>query len=123
LSDESGTLATPAGVIRRSGDAEADRRALVARATEEAVDTVVVGLPLSLSGETGRAAEAALAEVEALRQLLSVPVVTHDERLTTVSAVRALRSSGRSTRRRPRGDVDSAAAAVLLQSWLDANRG
>jgi len=120
VSDESGTLASPLGFLTRSGDPESDHRAVAARVAETGATTVVVGLPLSLSGRAGPAAEAVMAEVATLRARLEVPVVTHDERLTTVTATRAMRSAGRSPRRRQRGDVDAAAAAVLLQSWLDA---
>jgi putative Holliday junction resolvase len=85
---------------------------------------VVVGLPLTLDGGRGPAAEAAEEVVAALRARLepnAVPVVTHDERLTTVVAERSLRAGGRSNRRR-RSVVDQAAATVLLQSWLDRQR-
>ena len=118
VSDATGRLAVPRGVIERSGDRSVDHAEVARRAREEQAGTVVVGLPLSLSGRTGPAAAAALAEVEELRRVLDVPVVTHDERLTTVTATRALRESG-TRRRRRKGDVDQAAAAVILQSWLD----
>ncbi len=80
---------------------------------------IVVGLPLSLSGRTGPAAAAALAEVEALRRSAGdIEVVVHDERLTTVTAERALIEGG--VRRDARRDVvDKVAAAVMLQSWLE----
>jgi len=84
----------------------------------------VVGLPLSLDGRRRRAAVAAEEEATALRALLApegVDVETFDERLTTVSAERALAAAGRSGRTRRRV-VDQAAAAVLLQTWLDARR-
>jgi putative Holliday junction resolvase len=82
------------------------------------VERVVVGLPLSMDGSVGPAAEAALDEVGALRQALPVPVETWDERLTTVSAERSLRERGVRARDQRR-TVDQVAAAVLLQSWLD----
>ena len=83
--------------------------------------TVVVGLPLSLSGQVGPAARAALDEAAALRELLEplgVSVETADERFTTVEAERSLRAAGR-TGKAARRVVDSAAAMVLLQAWLD----
>ena len=67
------------------------------------------------------AARAAAAEAEALRAVLSVPVETYDERLTTVTADRSLkelRVKGHARRR----VVDQVAAAVMLQAWLDHNR-
>jgi putative Holliday junction resolvase len=124
VSDSAGTLATPRGTLRRSGDAGRDRRALVDLAVEEEVAVVVVGHPLSLDGTRGPAARAAEAEAEALGALLEehgVEVVLVDERLTTVSAHQALTAGG--TRGRDqRAVVDQTAAAILLTTWLDARR-
>ena len=66
-SDSGRTLASPWGTIERSGDADRDRRAVVDAIREVEASTVVVGLPLSLSGEVGPAARAALDEAAALR--------------------------------------------------------
>ena len=88
---------------------------------EVEASTVVVGLPLSLSGEAGPAARAALDEAAALRSLLEplgVQVETADERFTTVEAERSLAAAGRRGKA-ARRVVDSAAAMVLLQAWLD----
>jgi putative Holliday junction resolvase len=119
-SDETETLASPLSLLERSGDAARDHRAIIDAAREIDAHTIVVGLPLSLSGREGPAANAVRTEVEALRALASpdIDVVVHDERLTTVSAERALRESG-SRRRSRRQKIDAAAAAVMLQSWLD----
>jgi putative pre-16S rRNA nuclease len=120
-SDSGRSLASPWGTIERSGDPGRDRRAVVEAVREVEASTVVVGLPLSLSGEIGPAARAALDETTALRALLEplgVRVETADERFTTVEAERALRAAGR-TGKAARRVVDSAAAMVLLQAWLD----
>jgi putative Holliday junction resolvase len=120
-SDSARTLASPWGTVERSGDAERDRLAVVAAVRECEAGTLVVGLPLSLSGQAGPAARAALDETEALRALLGpfgVAVETADERFTTVEAERGMRAAGR-TGKAARKVVDSAAAMVLLQSWLD----
>jgi putative Holliday junction resolvase len=120
-SDRGRRLATPWGTIERSGDPEQDRRAVLDAVRDVGGTTVVVGLPLSLSGALGPAARAALEETVALREVLEplgVVVENADERLTTVEAERALRAAGR-TSRRTRQVVDSAAAMVLLQAWLD----
>jgi putative holliday junction resolvase len=121
VSDPSGTLATPLAVLDRTGDSAADRRAILTTARDAGASRIVVGLPVGLSGSPGAAARAVLAEVEALRAEAegSMDVVTHDERLTTVIAEQQLRDAGvrgRSARAR----VDSAAATVILQSYLDA---
>ena len=120
LSDPTGRVATPHAVIERSGDAVVDRRKILAHAREAGASRVVVGLPLSLSGDTGPAARAVLEEVAALRALAGeeVTVETHDERLTTVIAEQGMREA-RVPRRARRRTVDSAAAAVMLQSYLE----
>jgi putative Holliday junction resolvase len=122
VSDSSGLLASPRTTIVRGLDPAADRAALVALVAEEGAGTVVVGLPRELSGREGTAARAARAEIEALRALLEpdgVTVEAFDERLTTVTAERALAQAGHDGRSRRRV-VDQAAAAVLLQAWLDS---
>ena len=120
LSDPAGRVATPHAMIERSGDPAADRRKILAYAREAGASRVVVGLPLSLSGDTGPAARAVLEEVAALRALAGeeVTVETHDERLTTVIAEQGMREA-RVPRRARRRTVDSAAAAVMLQSYLE----
>ena len=85
------------------------------------VTLVVVGLPLSLDGSVGPAAQAILAEVDELRAALPVSVVTWDERLSTVEAERSLRAM-RVRKGRHRQVVDQVAATVILQSWLDAGQ-
>ncbi len=121
LSDSAGTMALPYEVVIRSGDEATDHRRLLALATEAEVETIVVGLPLSLDGRQGPAARSALEEVARLASVAEVPVVTFDERLTTVTAQRGLRQAqmrGRDQRK----VVDKVAAAVLLQAWLDGQR-
>jgi putative Holliday junction resolvase len=119
LSDPSRTVASPHEVLRRSGDPVVDRRAIVDAARDLGADVIVVGLPLSLSGHTGPAAKAALAEVEALRAVAGpIDVVVQDERLTTVTAERAL-GEARMRRDARRNVVDKVAAAVMLQAWLE----
>ena len=83
------------------------------------VTVVVVGHPLLMSGNAGERASDAQAFAERLRGEIGCPVVLWDERLTTVQAERAL-LEGNVSRRNRRNVVDAAAAALLLQSWLDA---
>jgi putative holliday junction resolvase len=121
LCDSAGTLATPYEVVARTGDRAREHGRIGALVEEAGAQVVVVGLPLSLDGTTGPAARAALDEVEELRAALPVPVVTHDERLTTVTAERQLAAQGvRGPARRK--VIDKVAAAVILQSWLDHRR-
>jgi putative holliday junction resolvase len=120
-SDSGRTVASPWGKIERSGDPGRDREAVMAAVTEIEAVLVVVGLPLSLSGSHGPAAIAILAEVAELRAMfepLGVPVETADERFTTVEAQRSLTAAGRKGKA-ARDVIDSAAAMVLLQAWLE----
>ncbi len=123
-SDRSDTLASPLRVLQRSGDAAADRERIVAVAREVGATRVVVGLPRSLSGREGPAAQAARREIDALQALAGVelPVDAYDERLTTVIAERGLMAAhARLGAPERRARIDAAAAAVMLQSWLDAS--
>ncbi len=122
VSDGEGRLAFPRPFIERCGDSEADRRAVAALVNEEDAAVLVVGLPLSLDGRRRAAARAASDEASRLEALLApsgVRVETFDERLTTVTATQALAGAGKGSRDR-RASVDSAAATVLLQAWLEA---
>jgi putative holliday junction resolvase len=121
LSDPGAVVASPLAVLERTGDRHADHVAIVDAARGAAAARIVVGLPRSLSGREGPSARAAREEIDELRAIAgeSLPVDAHDERLTTVSAQRSLVEAGvrRQARRRV---VDKVAAAVMLQSYLDA---
>ncbi|MGO9341471.1 MAG: Holliday junction resolvase RuvX [Acidimicrobiales bacterium] len=124
ISDSGGVLALPLCTIERSRDEAADHRQIERLVTERGVKVVVVGLPLSLSGRAGPAAATVKSESLSLRARLApsgVDVVTHDERLSTAEADRALSSAGKSARSR-RKVVDETAATVILQSWLATRR-
>jgi putative holliday junction resolvase len=118
-SDPSGLLASPLDTVRRGPGDLVAIAALAARS--EAVE-VVVGLAVGLAGREGRAAAAGRGFAEALADLVSpVPVRLVDERFTTVLAHSALQQGGHDSRAR-RESVDKAAAALLLQGALDAER-
>lgn len=119
LSDSAGTLATPYEVLTRSGDPARDRARLAELLDETGAELIVVGLPLSLDGSRGPAAQRVEAEVEELRAQLGLPIELWDERLSTVEAERRLQAAGVRGRQR-RHVVDQVAATVILQSWLDA---
>lgn len=118
VSDRTGTVASPLMVLQRSGSVAQDHRRIAALVIEEEAEIVVIGMPLSLSGAAGRAAQAARREADALASVISVPVTTVDERLSTVTAERSLREAGVTGPKR-RQVVDKVAAAVFLQAWLD----
>jgi putative Holliday junction resolvase len=120
-SDPSGVLATPLTVLAAGPGARAALARLVAG--EGAVE-VIVGLPTSLSGREGAAAATArefAADLAGRLALAPVPVRLVDERFTTTEAHGALRRGGKDSRAR-RQVIDAAAAAVLLQAALDAER-
>jgi len=119
VSDETCTVASPVSTLPN------DSRTIWARLEREMedrqVERVVIGLPRLLDGTEGPAAEHARRFASDLRLRTAVPVELWDERFTTVIAERSLIESG-VRRRRRREVIDAVAAAVLLQSWLDARR-
>ncbi len=122
-SDPSGTLATPVATLARDGsEGRADQQRIAGLVREREVVEVVVGLPRLMSGEEGEAARLARVYASELARLVGpVPVRLVDERLTTVQAHRKLRDSGVAGRSQ-RAVVDQAAAVLILQSALDAER-
>ena len=121
LCDPDGLVATPLVTVPRDVEGATDVAAVAAIVAEHGAVGVVVGLPRTLAGREGPAAEAARAFVAVLEPVLDVPVELSDERLTTVVATRQLRASGR-TGRRQRAVVDQVAAVGILQGWLDTHR-
>jgi putative Holliday junction resolvase len=121
ISDSDETIASPIETLTRGRDHAADHAAVAALVEEWGAGVVVVGLPLSLDGTNGPAATTVLEEVDELRTALTVPVETNDERFTTVTADHQLREQGVRGRKRT-AVIDQAAAAILLQSWLDQRR-
>ena len=120
VSDPTGLLATPIEAI----DGEREPFALdevVRLIGKYEVEELVVGLPLSLSGRPGAQARRVRGFAEALGRRSSVHVVFRDERYSSVQAERLLRETGKSPSR-DKGRVDSAAAAIILQSYLDSRR-
>lgn len=120
-SDRSGTIATPLVVLQRSGSRLGDYRSIAALVVEHEAECVVVGLPLNMSGSIGAAAQLALDEANEMASVVSVPVYTYDERLTTVTADNILMEQKMKAQARRRV-VDKVAAAVMLQSWLEHRR-
>ena len=121
VSDFTGSVASPLTVVRRGKSKRADHDAIARIVREEEAEAVVVGLPLNMDGSRGSAAKAAVAEAEQISTVTGVPAYLHDERLTTVTAERALKEANMRAEDR-RNVVDKIAAAVLLQSWLDSRK-
>jgi len=119
VSDETRTLASPLATVPN------DPRVLWPRILRELedrqVERVVIGLPRRLDGSEGEAAEHARRFGAELARRTSTVIEFWDERFTTAAAERSLIEGG-VRRRRRREVIDAVAAAVLLQSWLDARR-
>lgn len=107
-------LASPLEILERAAEPDADLDAIVMRARAAGASVIVVGVPRSLSGDLGPAARGALEQIEQLRSRTDIAIVEQDERLSTVEATRKRREAGVTG-----GPVDDAAAAVILQAWLD----
>jgi putative Holliday junction resolvase len=120
LSDPTGTLASPFGTVVRRRGKRPPLTALEKVAREHEVGSLVVGLPLTLAGEE----DAWCAEVrrigDELGRRLELEVAYIDERMTSVEAERGIRSAGLGRKQREdKARVDAAAAAVILQRFLD----
>jgi putative Holliday junction resolvase len=117
VSDPLGITAQPLVAIQRQGESR-DIEAVGDLVREYSVRTVLIGLPLHLSGEEGTQAKQARRFGERIAERLGIPVETWDERMTTAQAERHLIASG--VRRKKRKEIrDSLSAVILLQSALD----
>ena len=125
ISDATATLARPLKTIERGrSDAAAVeqlRRTIAELAGEEAVSSVVVGLPKHLDGSPNRQTPRVQKIVSLLTAQLAIPVVTQDERLSSREAEERLALGEKDWRRR-KAKLDAAAAAVILQDYLDGRR-
>ena len=112
VSDVTGTLARPLGVVERASTPQGLDR-VVALIEDEGVERVVVGLPLTLRGEHGKQARETELFVAALRARIAIPIESFDERFTTAIAAQTPSSSSE----------DARAAAHLLASYLEWSSG
>jgi putative holliday junction resolvase len=120
ISDELGITGQSLVTLRRLSS-RADLAALGRLIAEHAVDRIVIGLPLNMDGSEGPSAAASRELGKAVGEASGIPVEYWDERLSTVAAERVLLEADVSRRKR-REVVDSVAAAIILQGWLDAHR-
>lgn len=118
ISDPNERIAVPLTVLT------APRTAMIAGIVEiarrEAIERIVVGLPLSLNGEQGPQARYALRIGHAIEQASGIPVVYWDERFSSAEADRLMLEAGL-TRRRRDAVRDAAAASIILQDYLDSH--
>ena len=119
LSDPLGITAQRLTIIERQGVAQ-DLSAIAELVTTHQVEAVIVGLPLTMRGETGEQAKLVQALAEQLAARISCPIRFIDERLTTAQSERALLETDTSRKRR-KGLIDQLAAQLILQSYLDGH--
>ena len=121
LSDVRLTLASPFGSLKR-GKLKANAADILAVARKENAGGLVVGLPLSMDGTAGPAAQAARDWTLALSEATGLPAALFDERLSSAAANRFLVSEADLSRRKRAESVDRLAASWMLQAALDASR-
>ncbi|MEW6142762.1 MAG: Holliday junction resolvase RuvX [Chloroflexota bacterium] len=118
LSDPTATIASPLEVVAIT-DVESAYAAIAGLVSQHQAGEIVVGMPYSLSGRAGPAAENVRKFVNELSRRLQVRVVTWDERLSTVAADRSMREAG--VKRKKRSNLrDAIAAALILQGYLNS---
>ncbi|MBS3975042.1 MAG: Holliday junction resolvase RuvX [Actinobacteria bacterium] len=117
LGDSRSRIATPLEVL--AAPLSRDLAPLHAIIDEYSIAMLVVGLPLTMSGEEGPQAKAVRAEVEILARHLPVDIVFQDERLSSAQANRQMGACGVSAKKR-RGSVDMVAAAIVLQTYFNS---
>ncbi len=118
VSDPLGLIATPRETL--VGYSPSDLKEYVIRLRQEGVSEVVVGLPLTLSGKEGKQAKKTREYAEALKEIEGMVVILWDERLSSREAAKRLEEA----RGRPEEErIDAQAAAVILQSYLEAKAG
>lgn len=119
LSDSDLTVATPLDVVERSGNVEKDHIAILKITDEWEVQKIIVGLPVSLDGTLGPSAQSVMDEIKMLRGVTDIPIETHDERFTTVTAEQILLQQNVKRDKKKRV-IDKVAAAIILQGWIDS---
>ena len=120
LSDPEGILASPLTVINSKGT-KADIETILDLISQYDAKCIVVGMPRSLNGSLGRQAEQVQSFIHKLSQHVEIPIDTWDERLSTVAAEKLLRETRRPGSKK-KAQIDSAAAAFILQGYLDRMR-
>lgn len=124
LSDQRKIIATPLLTIKAEKKSEETAKKVLhallthAEANKYDIESIVIGMPLMMSGKSGFQADEVKNFIEQLKALTPIPLIAWDERLTTSMAERSLKESSL-TRKRRAQVVDSVAAILILQSYLD----
>ena len=126
-SDETKTIAAPLITMKTDRKSEKTVQLLIDLLNKHQaeykyqIEEIVIGLPLMMSGKMGMLADEVGHFVELLKQAIAVPIIKWDERLTSVLADRALRE-GSFTRKKRAQYVDTVAAVIILQNYLDSKK-
>ena len=120
ICDETQTLARPLLTLNRTSKKD-DFARIATLCREHAIEKLIVGLPKTLRGEEGPQAQRVRRYASELQAALNLPIDFWDERYSSLDAQERLTSASRKAR--ATGDIDSAAAAIILQEYLDALRG
>ena len=118
LSDPLGIIAKPLTIIDRKKTADHISR-ISEIVSERKITSIVVGLPLTLKGDYSKQTEIVLAFIDQLKSDLQIPIMTVDERLSSVAAKKSLQAQAVKTGHN-KGRVDETAAAIFLQEYLDS---
>ncbi|MCA9867580.1 MAG: Holliday junction resolvase RuvX [Anaerolineales bacterium] len=118
ISDPTRTIASPHSVLNRASRA-ADFAHYAQLINEQRITLLVIGLPITLGGQEGQRAAWVRDYADGLRDQIDIPITFWDESLSTVAATAALHAQGRRGRK-VKERVDAVAAALILQSYLDA---
>ncbi len=120
ISDPTGTIAFPLKTIDRKTDPDPIEEQIASIVKQNEVIRIVIGLPLTESGDRGDRARQVERFIDKLSPLTDCPVVTWDERFSSVRAVRAIHEVGEKTGN-DKGKIDRIAAVFILQDYISAN--
>jgi putative Holliday junction resolvase len=120
ISDTTETIAQSRGLIKRTNIKD-DIKSIKTTAEENDVGLIVIGLPLNMDGSSGKQAEAILEFKDIIAKEINLPTETYDERLTSKQAESVL-IEGDISRKKRKGKIDTLAAVLILQGFLDSRK-
>ena len=121
VSDETGLIASPVGVIQVGSSRAEVFKQVLRHIEQQEAGKLIIGLPLHMNGDEGIEAGRAREFARQLSKLTNIPIDFMDERLTSVEADRLMQEAGVKREKR-RANIDARAAAIILQTYLDAER-
>ncbi len=119
LSDENKIISSPLPTLKAAHHTHVTCEKLVEEINKHNIDEIVIGIPYHLNGKRGCQADEVYDFIAQLKEKTSIPIIPWDERLTSVQADRSMRN-GKMTRKKRAQKVDSVAALIILQSYLDS---